>query len=139
LMASQGPLGAGAASLGSDISVMTVHRGAYHAKFRRCRPPLRNLTGLEPLGWSSRGQSLKEAAIDDHSRQSSFDVAFAGRPTALAARVSMVSRKPCTVSGAPSSLHFSFTSTKEHSMNSIVYLVGAVVIIIAVLSFFGMR
>ena len=33
-----------------------------------------------------------------------------------------------------------FTSfSKEHAMNSIVYLVGAVVIIIAVLSFFGLR
>jgi hypothetical protein len=31
------------------------------------------------------------------------------------------------------------SSTKEHSMNRIVYLVGAVVIIIAVLSFFGLR
>jgi hypothetical protein len=31
------------------------------------------------------------------------------------------------------------SSTKEHSMSSIVYLVGAVVIIIAVLSFFGLR
>ena len=29
--------------------------------------------------------------------------------------------------------------TKEHSMNRIVYLVGAVVIIIALLSFFGLR
>jgi hypothetical protein len=34
---------------------------------------------------------------------------------------------------------FFTSSTKEHSMNSIVYLVGAVVIIIAVMSFFGMR
>jgi hypothetical protein len=31
------------------------------------------------------------------------------------------------------------SSTKEHPMNRIVYLVGAVVVIIAVLSFFGMR
>jgi hypothetical protein len=31
------------------------------------------------------------------------------------------------------------SSTKERSMNRIVYLVGAVVIIIALLSFFGLR
>ncbi len=31
------------------------------------------------------------------------------------------------------------SSKKEHSMNRIVYLVGAVVIIIALLSFFGLR
>jgi hypothetical protein len=34
---------------------------------------------------------------------------------------------------------FLTSSLKEHSMNRIVYLVGAVVIIIAVLSFFGLR
>jgi predicted membrane channel-forming protein YqfA (hemolysin III family) len=51
----------------------------------------------------------------------------------------MIRRMPRTVSGTTFCLHFSLTSTKEHSMNSIVYLVGAVVIIIAALSFFGMR
>ncbi len=36
-------------------------------------------------------------------------------------------------------LVFLTTSSKEHPMNRIVYLVGAVVIIIALLSFFGLR
>jgi len=32
-----------------------------------------------------------------------------------------------------------FNSRKEHLMNNIVYIVGAVVIVIAILSFFGLR
>jgi hypothetical protein len=40
----------------------------------------------------------------------------------------------------PQPTKISFTPfLKEHPMNGIVYLVGAVVIIIAVLSFFGLR
>ena len=100
---------------------------------------LRNHTGLEPLGWSSRGQSLKEAATDSHSRHSILDFVCAGRLTALAVRASMVIQTPCPALAGDLVCTFLTYSSKEHSMNSIVYLVGAVVIIIAVLSFFGLR
>ncbi|HEY8905662.1 MAG TPA: hypothetical protein VIM63_06450, partial [Rhodoferax sp.] len=76
---------------------------------------------------------------DGHSMHRHLDCVCAGRPTALAARVSMVYRTPNTTSDTTSCLYFLTFFSKEHSMNSIVYLVGAVVIIIAVLSFFGMR
>lgn len=36
-------------------------------------------------------------------------------------------------------LGFIFKPRKEHLMNNIVYIVGAIVIIIAILSFFGLR
>jgi hypothetical protein len=51
----------------------------------------------------------------------------------------MVIQTPCPASGRARRLYFLTFLSKEHSMNSIVYLVGAVVIIIAVLSFFGLR
>lgn len=50
------------------------------------------------------------------------------KPTALPVRVSMTSLSELFIS-----------TTKENSMNRIVYLIGAVVVIIALLSFFGLR
>jgi hypothetical protein len=74
-----------------------------------------------------------------HSRHSLREFVFAGKLTDQIARVSMVNQTTCIAPGTTASLSFLTSSTKEHSMNSIIYLVGAVVIIIAVLSFFGMR
>jgi hypothetical protein len=95
------------------------------------------------------GQSLLDRAVGarasknpsagGHSRHRFLDFVCAGTQTKLATRVSIVARHRAQLQARHLVCTFFTSSTKEHSMNSIVYLIGAVVIIIAVLSFFGLR